>query len=387
MIKRFINPEIITTGLAIFSMFFGAGNLMFPILVGLQAGDKNPWAITGFLLTGIMIPLAGLIAIILFQGDYTQFFYRLGRIPGFLFILFCTSIAGPLIAMPRIVTLSYIMISPFIPGISLFVFSLLFLGFTFLATYKESKIVDLLGNVISPLLLVSLLIIIVKGYWTSSQVTTTHQNAFEMFTKNAIMGYQTLDILAGILFSSIVITILQRNYSSPGKPNFNRLALMSFQSGLLGVGLLGLVYIGLSHLGAYHGHGLEYINPGELFSTISFRVLGSHGALVIATAVLMACYSTIIALTAVYAEFLRNQVFKNRLGYISAIILTLVLTLIPSNFGLGAILSFSNPIIIIAYPALIVLTFVNIAYKVFNFKPIKLPVAITLLISLISYFR
>lgn len=386
MRNKFLSSEVITTGLAIFSMFFGAGNLMFPIKVGLEAGDKNPWAITGFLLTGLLIPLIALIGIVLFQGDYTQFFYRLGRIPGFFFILFCTSVAGPLIAMPRIVTLSYIMISPFMPSVSLAVFSFFFLFFTFLATYKESKIVDLLGRIISPLLLLSLAIIIVKGYLTSSIVTTTQEAASYVFWKNIVAGYQTLDILAGLLFSSVVITILQKNYSSPGKPNFQRLAFMSFQSGVLGIGLLGLVYIGLSHLGAYHGHGLELINEGELFSTISFRVLGPHGALVIATAVLMACYSTIIALTAVYAEFLNTQVSNNKLGYLPAVVMTLALTIIPSNFGLGAILHFSTPIIIIAYPALIAVTFCNIAYKMFNFKPIKLPVALTLLVSLIAYF-
>jgi LIVCS family branched-chain amino acid:cation transporter len=386
MRKFFFSSEILTTGLAIFSMFFGAGNLMFPIRIGLESGDKLAWAITGFLLSALLIPLAALIAIILFQGDYRLFFMRLGRIPGFFFIFFCTSIAGPLIAMPRIVTLSYIMISPFIPQMSLFVFSILFLFITFLATYKENKIVDFLGTFISPLLLFSLIIIIAKGYFTSSLVTTTDETTLTAFWKSFVVGYKTLDILAGILFSSIVITILQKNYSSPGKPNFQKLAFMSFQSGLIGIGLLGLVYIGLSYLGAYHGHGLEYINEGELFSTISFRVLGSHGAFIIATAVLMACYSTIIALAAVYAEFLNTQISNDKLGYIPALGITLALTMIPSNFGLAAILEFSAPIIIIGYPALIAITLCNIAYKIFNFKPIKIPVALTLLMSLILYF-
>ncbi|MGE0206519.1 MAG: branched-chain amino acid transport system II carrier protein [Candidatus Babeliales bacterium] len=386
MFKKFFSSEIITTGLAIFSMFFGAANLMFPLKVGLSSGTHLAWGIAGFLLTGVLIPFAGLIAIILFQGDYTQFFYRLGRIPGFLFIAFCLIAAGPLIAMPRIVTFSYTVLTPFFPTLSLFAFCLIFLALTFWATYKESKIVDFLGNIISPVLLLGLAIIIVKGYFTSAQPIVVTNTAAKVFWDNIIAGYQTLDILAGILFSAIVITILQKNYSSPGKPSFKHLAMLSFQAGLVGVGLLALVYIGLAYLGAYHGHGLESINEGELFSAVSQRILGQHGALIIATTVLMACYSTIIALTAVFSEFLNTQIFNGKLGYIPAVLITLGLTLITSLFGLSSILAFSKPIIIITYPALITLTFFNIAYKIFNVKPIKIPVAITLIISSISYF-
>jgi len=384
--RKYLSPQIISTGLAIFSMFFGAGNLMFPIRVGQLSGDQSVWGITGFLITGILLPLAGLIAIILFQGDYTEFFNRLGRIPGFALTFFCTLVVGPLIAMPRIVTLSYTMTAPFLPNISLVTFSVAFLLLTFFATYRESKIVDFLGYVISPLLLVSLLIIIIRGYLTGTMVTTTDQNALEMFWHNLKFGYQTLDLLGGIFFSSFVITILKKNYSVPGKPDFKRLALLSTQAGILGVSLLGLVYIGMSHLGAYFGHGLENINPGELFSAISFRVLNAQGAAIIAIAVLMACYSTIIALTGVYADYLSGHLLKNKLDYLTALIITLVLTFIPSTFDLGVILELSAPLIYITYPALIVLTLLNIAYKLFDFKPVKIPVLITFLISLVTYF-
>jgi branched-chain amino acid:cation transporter, LIVCS family len=384
--RKYLSPQIISTGLAIFSMFFGAGNLMYPIRVGQISGSQNPWGIAGFLITTVLLPLAGLIVIILFQGDYSEFFNRLGRVPGFVLMFFCTAVVGPLIAMPRIVTLSYTMISPFIPGISLITFSISFLLLTFFATYKESRIVDFLGYVISPLLLISLVIIIVRGYLTGTTVTTTEQNALEMFWHNLKFGYQTLDLLGGIFFSSFVISILQKNYSVPGKTDFKKLALLSIKAGSLGVSLLGLVYIGMSHLGVYFGHGLENINEGELFSAISFRVLGSHGAAIISIAVLMACFSTSIALTGVYAEYLSNHLFKNKINYITAAILTLLLTFIPSNFGLSAVLKFSAPLIYVTYPTVIVLTLLNIAYKMFDFKPVKLPVLITLIISLISYF-
>lgn len=384
--KRIISSEILSTGLAIFSMFFGAGNLMFPINAGLVAGDQNVWAIAGFIITAVLLPLAGLIAIVLFQGDYYEFFNRAGRFFGPFFVFLSLWVIGPVIAMPRIVTLSYTMISPFIPDISLLMFSILFLVLTFLATYKESKILKFLGTIISPLLLISLGIIIIKGFISGNQVTTTDQSALNVFWKNLRDGYQTLDVLGGIFFSSFIITILKKQYSVPGKHDFKKFALISLQSGILGVTLLGIIYIGLSYLGVYFGHGLEFINEGQLFSAVSFRVLGTHGAAIIAIAVLMACYSTIIALAGVFAEYVTNDIFKNKISYSSGLIITLALTLIPSLFGLGTILKFSKPIIFIIYPAIIVLTLLNIAYKLFDFKPVKIPVIITLLISFITYF-
>ena len=160
-----------TVGLAIFSMFFGAGNLILPIQTGLVSGDKFYYGITGYMLTAVLLPLIGLIAMILFNGDYKEFFGRLGKIPGFLAILFCMCVIGPCIAMSRIITLSYEMLYPFIGlleysniqvPVSLSTFTVLFCFLTFLATYKENSIISLLGKWISPILLGSLGIIIIK---------------------------------------------------------------------------------------------------------------------------------------------------------------------------------------------------------------------------------
>lgn len=388
MSKFFDSKIIITTGLAIFSMFFGAGNLMFPIMVGLTSADKNIIGIAGFMITAVILPTLGLTAMILFDGDYEKFFGRLGKSTGNILIFLAMLVIGPMIAMPRIVTLSYIMMEPFLFHISLPLFSALFLGLTFLATVKESKIVDILGYVISPALLISLLIIIIKGFITGNYTNVNTQSIFEILWSNIKYGYQTLDLLGGIFFASIVLTVLQKDFTEKGQ-NFDKkkLAIISLKSGAIGAFLLGLIYLGLSYLGAYFGEGLGNVNEGELFSAISFRVLGNSGAFIISTAVLMACFSTIIALAAVVAEYLQNYIFKGKISYIATLLITLIATFITSNFGLGAILKFSLPIIEIGYPIFITITLCNLAYKLFDFKPIKTPVLITLLISLIAYFR
>ncbi|MEX0671969.1 MAG: branched-chain amino acid transport system II carrier protein [Candidatus Babeliales bacterium] len=395
--KRFFNAITIATGLAIFSMFFGAGNLMFPPKVGLIAGDQNLWAILGFLITGVCLPVLGLISILLFDGNYHTFFRRLGNIPGTIMMIFCLLIIGPLIAIPRIVTLSYTMVSPFLPALDynslplisslanpkLFIFSIIFLFITFLTTIKEGKIVDILGYVVSPLLLLSLSIIIVKGLMMGGIPTPSDFSSAQLFWQNLKYGYGTLDIIGAIFFSSIVIHILKAKMPNA---NVHELAMIGLKAGTIGVSILGIVYFGLSYLGVFHGHGFEHLHEGLLFSAISFRILGEHGALIIATAVLMACLSTIIALSAIFAEFLQLDVFNNRISYATGLIITLVTALIPANLGLENILQFSKPFLAIGYPAIIILTICNILYKTVNFKLVKIPVLLTLLASIISFF-
>lgn len=374
-------------------MFFGAGNLMYPLNVGLHAGTNNLYGMLGFILTAVCLPLAGLIAMILFDGNYESFFGRLGSTVGNFIIMLSIFIIGPVIAIPRIVTLSHTMIAPFIPiellqtitPQSSFIFAFIFLGITFLATFRENRIVDLLGKVISPLLLLSLLIIIGKGLLNAGQPLPALISPWDAFKINFIRGYETLDLLGGIFFSSMVIHILKNTVGGMVGFNRNRLAMIGLKAGALGVSLLALVYLGMSFLSLYHGFGLQI--SGDLFRELAFRVLGNHGALVIGTAVLMACFSTSIALAAVVGEYFHLTVFNRKVGYELSLFIVLLLCVPLSTFGLDKVLELTGgPLVYVGYPAIVTLTLCNLAYKTVGFTPVKLPVAATFLIALISYY-
>ncbi len=387
--------HILSIGLAIFSMFFGAGNLMYPILVGMTSGSNNIFGMLGFLITAVLLPVMGLLAMILFNGNYEAFFHRLGKGPGNFFIFASMMIIGPIIAIPRIVTLSHTMIAPFMPfeiirdTSSLFgscFFAIIFLGITFLATFRENRIVDVLGNVISPLLLLSLVVIITKGIFSAEYIVPTLQTPLDAFKTSIVVGFETLDLLGAIFFSSIMLHILHNTLGGNVGHNKRTLAIIGLKAGGIGLSLLGIVYIGLSILGMYHGHGLMDANAGELFREIAFKVLGSGGALVIATAVLMACLSTSIALAAVVGEFTQRTIFRNKIGYVPALIITLAACLPLSIFGLGQVLALTaGPVIYVGYPLIITITLCNLAYKAVGFSWIKLPVFLTFLLALISY--
>lgn len=383
--KQYLQSHTVTVGLAIFSMFFGAGNLIFPIKLGLMAGSSLFTSLTGFFITGICLPLLGLATMILYNGDYKAFFHRLGKGIGNGMILICMLIIGPVIAMPRIVTLSHIMVAPFLGNISLPLFSFLFLFFTFLACYKESKIISLLGNLISPLLLASLVIIIGKGAVSHTGTIPTFSTARELFLDGITIGYNTLDLLGALFFSSIVLTLLQKN--THNSLSLTQRALIGFKAGCLGLSLLALIYVGMSYLGAWFGHGFEHLNEGQLFSAVSFQILGSYGAIIIAVAVLMACYSTIIALAAITAEYVQHTITRKRITYISSLCGILGATLCMSNLGLERILYFSIPILTIGYPVLIVLTLMNFLHKVYGIRMVKLPVLLTFMSACIFYLR
>jgi len=259
------------------------------------------------------------------------------------------------------------------------------LGVTFLATYRENRIVTILGNFISPLLLLSLFAIIIKGMMTAQEPVCSLYGPLQAFKTNFIRGYETLDLLGGIFFSSIVIHILKNTGGGLVGYSRNKLALIGLKAGILGVSLLALVYIGMSWLSMYHGHGLTM--SGDLFRILSIKVLGAHGALIIGTAVLMACLSTSIALSAVVSEYFQVIVFNKKIGYVSTLIMLLLACIPLSTVGLDYVLELtSGPITYIGYPVIITITFCNIAYKLFDFKPIQIPVFLTFFAVCASYF-
>lgn len=381
--KDFFRSTALTAGLAIFSMLFGAGNLMFPIKAGLNSGQHLGWGIAGFLLTAVFIPVIGLIGIIYFNGDYKEFFYRLGKGPGKFAIGFAMATIGPFYAMPRIVTVCHEMLKPFLPdAITGLVFSVIFCGLTFLATFRESKIIDLLGHLISPALLISLAVILLKGILQPQLLTTTDATPLYIFTEQATLGYAHLDLLGTIFFGSIVLSILKGNIKNDNDYNLKTLTKTGMKAGLIGCFLLGVVYTGMALLGAFYGTGLETVNIAQLFSLISFKIIGQNGALVIATAVAMACFSTIIALATVLAEYIQHDISNNKVSYIQALCITLVLTMVVASSGINALLDNAKPIINTIYPLFITITLCNLAYSIFNFRFIKIPVLATLLFSI-----
>lgn len=382
------STNTLATGLAMFSMFFGAGNVVFPLGLGQYAQNHNIYAILGLLITAVGVPFAGLISITLYNGDYKKFFERIGKVPGFIVAAIILGLIGPFGAIPRCIGLSYSTLKPYLPpSFSLLWFSILSCVVIFIFTIKRKNIVDLLGYILTPILLLSLIIIIVKGVISAPPLQPSSYSKLTVFLKGIMEGYQTMDLLAAFFFSSVVLDCLRKDIDTKDPSNYKKVILLSLRASVIGAILLSLIYVGFSFVAAFHSAALEGTPQGELPGIIATHVLGPYAAIVAQVAVVLACLTTVIALAAVFAEFLHQDIFQDRINYGWSLLITLAIALLVSTLNFTGIVRFLEPILQVCYPALIMLCFVNILYKLYHFRWVKIPVFATFLFSLINYLR
>lgn len=374
------------TGLAMFSMFFGAGNVVFPLALGQYAQDKNLYAILGLLVTAVGVPFTGLIAMTLFNGDYSEFFYRIGRVPGFLVAAAIMGLIGPFGAIPRCISLSYATIKIYTPELSLVIFSILACVVIFMLTFRKNNILEVLGYVLTPLLLGSLALIIIKGMIDSPAAPAANHAPGTIFLKGLLDGYQTMDLLGAFFFSSVVLSCLEKGFVSPESRTAKRMIVLALKAAAIGAGLLTITYIGFSYVAAFNSESLATVSKDELAGRLANLILGPVGGLVACIAVALACLTTAIALSAVFAEFAQTHLFADKIRYETALLGTLVISFFVSTLHFNGIVLFLHPILQVCYPALIVLSVLNIFYKLYHFKPVKTPVAIVFILSLVGYF-
>ncbi|MBS4168395.1 branched-chain amino acid transport system II carrier protein [Parachlamydia sp. AcF125] len=371
------------TGLAIFSMFFGAGNVVFPLVLGQMAGDQIFAALPGLLLTSIGGPLFGLFGTILYKGDYKAFFSRTGRIPGYLLMLVCAGLLGPFAVMPRCVVLTYASFQPYFPELSLFSFSILFGIVALACTVKRDTILSLLGGFLSPVLLGSLALIIYQGMNSSPRdLPSFTQNPLKPFGNGLLVGYDTMDLIASIFFAFTVWKLLREQFQTTDIQDSRLVKQTTIAAGCLGGLFLGLIYVGLSLVAALHSPVINDVPPESLLSTLCFHLLGPFQGDIATLAVALACLTTVISLGVTFAEVLQKEFSQLQISYSFAIILIMLWTTIFANLGFSQLMSIIHPIVSVCYPAIIVLTFCNVMHKLYGWTTVKLPVFATFAVTL-----
>ena len=381
--KKLFTNQSLSIGLALFSMFFGAGNIIYPLAIGQYAGDKNFYAMAGLLLTAAIMPIAGVIAMLLFNGDYRQFFGRLGKVPGFLLAFTTIALLGPLGSTPRCIALAYTTLKDVIP-ISLPLFSAAACGIIFLFTIRKNYI-TLLGWVLTPLLLASLVTIIVMGLLNAPEAHSPEGTHASMFLYGLREGYNTMDLLAAFFFSSTVLHLMKQRLKSNGQESSPFMAIMMGAS-IIGAILLSLIYVGFGSLASYHGQNLNIAGKDGLLAAITMKIAGAHAGMLVCVTIALACFTTAIALITAFTDFMQQEVFDNKVSYRAILAGSLTLTFFVSTFDFTGISAFLWPVLQICYPGLIVLTFLNIAYRLMDFTPVKVPVFLAFTVSAIVYF-
>lgn len=371
-------------GFAIFSMFFGAGNSIFPLLIGTNSGDKNIYAVLGMSITALIIPMLGLVGMTLYHGDYKEFFSRLGKMPGFIVISLIMIIIGPFAGIPRCITLSFGTLKPHLGAMPLMLFSLLACSIVFISTIKKRRLLDLLGKVLTPMLLFCLAVIIVKGFFSPKNMVAVAPSKGAVFLSGLTLGYQMMDLLAAFFFASTVLTCLKANSGNKVLAGNEKSALM--KAILLSTALLGIIYVGFSFVAAFQNASFLHLPQDALLGAVGLKILGNQIGFIMSLAVALACLTTAITLVSVFADFIYKDFFKTKVPYAFCIIGTISIAFCFSNLGFTHICQIISPILGLCYPALIVLTVFNIAHKLFGVKMVRLPVYLTFFSAIIAQY-
>ena len=377
-----IKNSPLSIGLAMFSMFFGAGNITFPLMIGQTVEGGLIWALLGLIITSVVIPFSGMLSITLFEGDYEKFFNRIGQVPGMAVIVMLICLIGPFGGIPRCITLTYSTLKVYFTGMHLLVFSVISSLVIFLCSWKKNRILDLIGYVLSPLLILFLLAIIVKGIFFSHSEPIGSSQIIKPFLYGIQEGYNTMDLLASFFFSSLIYNRLKQRKNDGFGKSF---LLLILKSSLIGAVFLSTIYVGFSYVGAYNAQNLLGTPIDQLLGKVGKIVLGHKAGLVVSMSIGLTCLTTAIALTVISAEFLQKKITKSRLSYEWALVAVLITTVAVSALEFTGIIQILLPVLKVIYPSLLVLSLFNILHKIFDYKPVKFPVFTTA--SVVLFFQ
>lgn len=345
--------HVITIGFALFAMFFGAGNLLLPPYIGLQVSDAWSWTTLGFMLTAILLPFLGIIAVVVSGENFTDLGKRVNKNVGIILGIIIMLGIGPLIAIPRTAATTYeIGILPHLPGFSAVLASIAFFSVTAWLSLSSSKIVDTIGNYLTPLLILILFCLIIVGVVSPVDINLVDRNSeIDAFLLGFQEGYQTLDVLASVIFAGIIISAAKmKGYNSTRQKNSIVIA-----SGLLAAVFLLFIYGGLVYLGATSGYEWsDETKRAPLLLHISISLLGTYGTYAMSVCIALACLTTAIALTSAVGSFF-SDLTDNKIGYKTVVILCCVFSCVLSVTGVDNIIEYAYPFLAFVYPIVITL--------------------------------
>lgn len=349
---------VLISSLALFSMFFGAGNLIFPPTLGRMAGDSFAIAELGFLATSVGIVLLAVIATTRAGGNVEDNARPFGRVISALFGVAILVAIGPGLAIPRTAATTYEVLElSLFPGLNPIISSVVFFAIVLFFALNPKSVIDSLGKLLTPLLLILLAVIIVKGVTAplGTPVTTGMENVFAASFEE---GYQTMDGLAALAFTSIIIA----GYRQSGVSEKD-LVSMTIKAGIFAALALSFVYAGLLYIGATTS-GIDIGEPSrvEMLFYISSELLGYAGRIALAGAMSLACLTTAIGLTTAVSSF-AERISRGRVKYGFIAVLSTIFSAFFAVYGVESIVAISAPILVFMYPIAMTLIFLNLLPK------------------------
>ena len=351
-------------GMALFAMFFGSGNLIYPLFVGKFAQEQWMTMASGFLIAAVLLPFLGVVAMVMYEGCYASFFNTIGRIPGFILSTFLLTIWIPLGSAPRCMTLAYASLNSYFDSMpAMWMFGIFYSLLVFIVVSKKLGVLDILGKWITPLLLACIIVVVYKGFSVVPEAASINEVKEGLFLSGIVEGYNTMDLIASFFFSASVIHIIRQSGSSMKET----LSLVA-RSSAVGIGILAVVYISLIAVSARHAGILESVPKDQALAYLAQVLLGGTWSFIAILAIILACFSTSIALILAYTDYLHDEVFKQSQHPVLSVVIALTVTFVMSLFGLEGITYVTAPVFKICYPILIGLILWNIGSRLLSPK-------------------
>ena len=354
----FKTKDVLLTGFALFAMLFGAGNLIFPPMLGYETNSSWISTMLAFIITGVGFPFLGILSVSIVGNGIKDFANRVSPTFSKIFAIISILAIGPMLAIPRTGATAYeitFLYNGMESPIYKYIYLISYFGIVILFSLRANKVIERVGKILTPILLILLFLIIIKGIFFAnlSVKPDIYPHAFK---KGFLEGYQTMDTIASIAYAGIILKAIKNGRNLTQKQEFSFL----IKAGLVAILSLALIYGGFAFVGAKMHSVLVTKDKIELLVKTTSYLLGGYGNLILAICVAGACLTTAIGLVATVGEFFSSITsFK----YENIVIFTVIISFLLSILGVESIIRISVPILIFIYPVMISLIILNLFGK------------------------
>lgn len=360
MTKRNNVTNTLVLGFALFAMFFGAGNLIFPPYLGLTSGGSWFPGFLSFIIIDAGLGVVALVAIVRTGEGISGITKPLGRVCSALMIFACAFCLGPLVCIPRTAAVTHeLAIAPIISSCPQWLSSGIFFALVTLMCIRPSKIADIVGKVLSPIMLAALAALIIKGFVTPIGTPTGGSDVVTALRDGLEAGYQTMDMLGAVLLSVVFISsVHEKGYEDKR----SRLSVTLFAGAIAAAGLF-FVYGGLAYIGASaSGEFSPELGQSGLVLAITSALMGDFGSILLGVIVTAACLTTAVGLVSSCAGCFMG-LFNLKRGYKALVTGIAAFSFAVSNLGLSTIISAAAPVLDLIYPVLMTLIILSFFSK------------------------
>ena len=350
--------DVLLTGFALFAMLFGAGNLIFPPMLGYETNSSWIPTMLAFTITGVGFPFLGILSVSIVGNGIKDFANRVSPTFSKIFAIISILAIGPMLAIPRTGATAYeitFLHNGMNNTIYKYIYLICYFGIVILFSLKANKVIERVGKILTPILLLLLFLIIVKGIFFSG-LNIKPDIYPHAFKRGFLEGYQTMDTIASIAYAGIILKAIKNGRNLTQKQEFSFL----IKAGLVAILSLALIYGGFALVGAKMHSVLVTNDKIELLVKTTSYLLGGYGNLILAICVAGACLTTAIGLVATVGEFFSSITsFK----YEKIVVFTVIISFLLSILGVENIIRISVPILVFIYPVMISLIILNLFGK------------------------